>query len=80
MAQRLLENRFGLVLTREQRAQEVYLLRLARADGRMGPDVRRAPDDCLAAIAPGGVPTILTDGVQGYMVPGFIVARRIRLN
>ena len=58
MAQRLLENRFGLVLTKEQRAQEVYLLRLARADGRMGPDVRRAPDDCLAALAPGGVPTI----------------------
>ena len=47
MAQRLLENRFGVVLTREQRRQEVYALRLARADGRTGPDLRRAPDDCL---------------------------------
>ena len=47
MAQRLLENRFGLVLTRERREQEVYALRLARADGRTGPDLHRAPDDCL---------------------------------
>ena len=57
MAQRLLESRFGLVLTREQREQEVYVLRLARGDGRMGPDVRRAADDCLAAYAGGGLPT-----------------------
>jgi uncharacterized protein (TIGR03435 family) len=46
MAQRLLEERFGLALTREQREQEVYALRLARADGRMGPDLLRAADDC----------------------------------
>ena len=58
LAQRLLENRFGLVLTREQRAEEVYVLRLARADGRMGPDVRRVPDDCVDAFAGRGVPTI----------------------
>jgi len=51
MAQRLLENRFGLVLTRERREQDVYALRLARADGRMGPDLRRAPDDCINAPA-----------------------------
>jgi uncharacterized protein (TIGR03435 family) len=57
MAQRLLENRFGVILTKEQRAQEVYVLRLARGDGRMGPDVRRAADDCLGLIASGGVPT-----------------------
>jgi uncharacterized protein (TIGR03435 family) len=47
MAQRLLEDRFGLVLTREQRQQEVYRLRVARADGRTGPDLRRAAEDCL---------------------------------
>jgi uncharacterized protein (TIGR03435 family) len=57
MAQHLLENRFGLVLTREQREQETYILRLARSDGRMGPDVRRAADDCIGALARGGVPT-----------------------
>ena len=55
MAQRVLETRFGLVLSKEQRAQEVYVLRLARDDGRMGPDVRRAADDCLAAASGGGV-------------------------
>ena len=47
MTQRLLADRFGLALTREPRRQEVYELRLAHADGRIGPDVRRAADDCL---------------------------------
>jgi hypothetical protein len=55
MAQRLLETRFGVVLTREQRTQDVYALRLARPDRRLGPDVRRAADDCLGEAA-GGVP------------------------
>ena len=58
MAQRLLEDRFGLVLTKEQREQEAYVMRLARADGRLGPDVRRAADGCTDGVAPGGVPTI----------------------
>lgn len=57
MAQRLLETRFGVVLTREQRPELVYALRLARGDGRMGPDVRRAADDCLGRAA-AGPPTI----------------------
>jgi uncharacterized protein (TIGR03435 family) len=56
MAQRLLENRFGVVLTRKQRKGEVYALRLARGDGRMGPDIRRAADDCLGEAAGGGLP------------------------
>lgn len=58
MGQRLLEDRFGLVLRKEQREQEAYVMRVARADGRLGPDMRRAADDCLDAVAPGGVPTI----------------------
>src|SRR3954464_5874185 len=58
MAQHLLENRFGLVLTRERRQEEAYVLRLARADGRLGPDVRRASDNCMGGGA-GGVPTNL---------------------
>jgi bla regulator protein blaR1 len=57
MAQRLLEDRFGVVLTREQREQEAYVLRLARGDGRLGPDLRRAADDCLDKIPRPGVPT-----------------------
>jgi uncharacterized protein (TIGR03435 family) len=47
MTQRLLEDRFGVALTREQRQQEVYALRVARADGRTGPDLRRAAEGCL---------------------------------
>ena len=56
MAQRLLEDRFGVELTREQREQEVYALRLARADGRTGPDLRRAPDDCIDSAADRPIP------------------------
>jgi len=56
MAQRLLENRFGVVLTREQRQQEVYALRLARADGRTGPDLHRAPDDSINSAADRPIP------------------------
>lgn len=55
-AQRLLEHRFGVRLTRERREQEVYALRLARADGRTGPDLRRAPDDCMSAPADRPIP------------------------
>ena len=62
MAERLLEDRFGLALTKEQREQESYVMRLARADGRLGPDVRRAADGCLDRVAPGGVPTIQAAG------------------
>ena len=47
MAQRLLENRFGVVLTREQRKQQVYELRPARTDSRAGPDLHRALDECI---------------------------------
>jgi uncharacterized protein (TIGR03435 family) len=54
MAQRLLEDRFGVVLTKEQREQEAYVMRLARADGRLGPDVRRAADGCADGVAPAG--------------------------
>ena len=56
MAQRLLEDRFGVVLTRERRQQDVYALRIARADGRTGPDLHRAPDDCLDSAADRPVP------------------------
>ena len=60
MTQRLLENRFGLVLTRERRPQEVYALRLARADGRTGPDLHRTPDDCIDSAADRPIPQSAT--------------------
>ena len=56
MAQRLLENRFGVVLTRERREQQVYTLLRARADGRTGPDLHRAPDDCINSPADRPIP------------------------
>lgn len=56
MAQRLLEDRFGVALKREQRGREVYELRLARADGRTGPDLRRAPEGCLETPPPPTAP------------------------
>lgn len=62
LAQRLLETRFGLVLAKEQRDQETYILRLARSDGRLGPDVRRAADDCMGGAAAGGLPASLPAG------------------
>ena len=42
----LLAERFGLRTHVDQRESDVYALRLARSDGRLGPDLRRAPDDC----------------------------------
>ncbi len=55
MAQHLLEDRFGVVLRREQRAEEAYILRVARSDGRLGPDLRRAAEGCSGDVAVGGV-------------------------
>lgn len=46
MLQALLEDRFGLVVRRETRPDDVYVLTVAREDGRLGPDLRRMDDDC----------------------------------
>jgi uncharacterized protein (TIGR03435 family) len=46
MVQSLLEDRFGLRIRRERRERDIYALRVARPDGRLGSDLRRAPDDC----------------------------------
>ena len=46
MLRTLLEDRFKLVVATEQRMRDAYSLTLARADGRLGPDLRRAADDC----------------------------------
>ncbi|MGH9241983.1 MAG: TIGR03435 family protein, partial [Vicinamibacterales bacterium] len=46
MLRTLLAERFKLVVVREQRKSDAYALRLARADGRLGPDLHRVADDC----------------------------------
>jgi uncharacterized protein (TIGR03435 family) len=46
MVQKLLADRFGLVSRTEMREQQVYVLTLARDDGRLGPQLRRSEIDC----------------------------------
>jgi uncharacterized protein (TIGR03435 family) len=46
MLRTLLEDRFGLVLRREQRQGDVYVLTRIRPDGDLGPDLHRAPETC----------------------------------
>ena len=46
MLRRLLADRFKLVTHTETREQPVYLLLLARPDGRLGPQLKRAPLPC----------------------------------
>ena len=46
MLQALLDERFGLVVSREKHERDSYALRLANSNGRLGPDLRKAPDDC----------------------------------
>jgi uncharacterized protein (TIGR03435 family) len=48
MMRGLLEERFGLVVVSEKRERPAYALRLNRADSRLGPDLRRASEDCEA--------------------------------
>jgi uncharacterized protein (TIGR03435 family) len=47
MIQNVLAERFGLVMVKEQRPGDVYVLTVARGDGRPGPDLRRVNDDCV---------------------------------
>jgi uncharacterized protein (TIGR03435 family) len=58
MMQRLLAERFGLVVHTESRELPVYALTVARRDGQLGPRIKLADRDCLALMtqAPGGVP------------------------
>jgi uncharacterized protein (TIGR03435 family) len=70
MMQRLLAERFGLVVRTESREMPVYALTIARRDGQLGPRITPADRDCLALMtqAPGGVPVQaprLADGRPG---------------
>lgn len=51
MMQRLLAERFKLVVRREIRPTQVYALVLARGDGRLGPQLRKASVDCQTIVA-----------------------------
>ena len=70
MMQRLLAERFGLVVHTESRELPVYALTVARRDGQLGPNIKPAGRDCVALMtqAPGGVPVQaprLPDGRPG---------------
>lgn len=51
MLQRLLAERFGLVVHTETRELPIYTLSLARDDGRLGPRMSPAKADCVALMA-----------------------------
>ena len=56
MLRALIEDRFALRSHRETRTLPVYTLRIARADGRLGPRLRRSGAECAPPIPPPGVP------------------------
>jgi len=49
MLQRVLADRFKLVLTRKEIEGEIYVLVTDRADGRLGPNIKRSPEECTKA-------------------------------
>jgi uncharacterized protein (TIGR03435 family) len=49
MLQQLLAERFKLAIGRENVEEDVYALRLDRADGRLGPSIKRSSDECSKA-------------------------------
>jgi uncharacterized protein (TIGR03435 family) len=52
MLRTLLRDRFGMVARTETREMPILALRLARADGRLGPQLKPAAVDCAALNAP----------------------------
>jgi uncharacterized protein (TIGR03435 family) len=46
MLRGLLRDRFGLVVHAETREMPIYVLKIARADGTLGPNLRRSSTDC----------------------------------
>src|SRR5688572_24707849 len=56
MVQALLADRFKLRAHIETRDEPIYILKVARSDGRLGTNLRRADVDCAALITAGQTP------------------------
>ena len=54
MMKSLLRDRFGMVAHTETRELPIFILRLGRADGRLGPQMKPAAADCSALAGPRG--------------------------
>src|SRR5262249_13906917 len=67
MLRTLLTERFKLVVHDETRERPVYALVLARADGRLGPQLQKSTRDCATAKGP--------EGCGSSVGPGFIRSR-----
>lgn len=65
MVQTLLEDRFGLIVNREDRKGDTYVLRPAYNDGRLGTGLRRAANDCDVNRPPAGSPSRLPNPSNG---------------
>jgi uncharacterized protein (TIGR03435 family) len=70
--QALLADRFSLIVRREMRDEPVFALVMARADGKLGPQMKSSTIDCkAAALAAGGQSscglTTSTGGAAGKM-------------
>lgn len=83
MLRALLSDRFRLVAHTETRAAALYALVVSRSDGRLGPQLRKAPIDCEAAKAQGAVIPSPKPGERGLCeeeVGGAILGRGQRLS
>jgi bla regulator protein blaR1 len=56
MLRSLLEERFKVVAHSETRESPIYELILARSDGKLGSQLRKAGDECLPPTTPAGAP------------------------
>ena len=71
MLQTLLTDRFRLQAHRETRDLPVYALVMARRDGRLGPQLRRAPLDCAGISASPTIPGPRDPNARcGFVGPG----------
>ena len=71
MVRSLLADRFGLRVHREERELPVYAMRVARSDGRLGPQIRALTLDCdaLRAARLRGEAPLATPPVRGSALP-----------
>lgn len=82
MLRALLADRFKMVVRNEVREAPMYALIVARADGRLGPQLRKASIDCEAAQAAGTVIPAARPGERGLCdseVGGAILGRGQRM-